>query len=267
MSTSNQGNKPINVLVIGGSDPGCGAGIQADIKTLMRQSAYGLTVLIAVTAQNTMGVNEIYPLPPSIVAAQISALAADFDIAAVKIGMLAKPELVEVVVEAARRYNWPHIVLDPIIRAHTGKLLLKAGGLEVLKERLLPLAEVVTPNITEAETLAKLKIANLDEMKKAALKIGTMGVKNVFLKGGHIGDGATDILLCDNKLTILRGEPVAGAQVHGTGCMLSSIIAAELGKGSSTQAAALKAKETVNQAIKSSLKVGKGNRVADWQHI
>ncbi len=119
MNTSNQGNKPVNVLIIGGSDPGGGAGVQADIKTLLRQGVYGLSVLTAVTAQNTMGVNEVYPLPPKIVAEQISALAADFDIMAVKIGMLAEPEIVEVIVEGARRHRWPHIVLDPIIRAHT----------------------------------------------------------------------------------------------------------------------------------------------------
>lgn len=263
MSTSNQANKLLKVLAIGGSDPSGGAGIQADIKTLRRQGIYGLSALTAVTVQNTKGVDRVFPLPPQLVSEQISALAGDFDIMAVKIGMLAEAGIVEAVAAELRTHHLPGIVLDPIFYAHTGKELLSIEALPILIKNLLPLAEMITPNIKEAEIITKQRITNIEDMKIAAFRIGAMGVKNVFLKGGHLGDCATDILLCDGKLMVLRGEQIPGRQVHGTGCMLASVIAAELAKGKPLVEAARTAKVTVNRAVKYSLKLGKGLDILD----
>lgn len=221
------------VLSIAGSDSGGGAGIQADLKTFSALGCYGMTAITAITAQNTQGVRAIHGVPPDMLRAQIDAVVEDIGVDAVKIGMLHAPDVVAVVVDAIRRFRLPHVVLDPVMVATSGDRLMAAETVQVLVRDLFPLATVVTPNLDEAALLLGRPIAGISALDEAALALLALGAPAVLLKGGHLpGNEVVDVLaLSDGTLKHLRSARIATHNGHGTGCTLSSAIAAHLALG------------------------------------
>ncbi len=252
-----------NVLTIAGSDSGGGAGIQADLKTFSALGAYGLSVITALTAQNTRAVTAIHDVPPDMVVAQLDAVFDDIRIDAVKIGMLSRPEVIEVVADRLRRHDARAIVLDPVMVAKSGDALLQPDAVSALITHLLPLALVITPNLPEAGVLLDgPPPADVDGMRQAAAAIRALGPKAVLLKGGHLTDGdAVDIFDDGQAMKELRSARVATSSTHGTGCTLSAAIAALLGQGRSLAAAVDEAKIYIGQAIAAAggLDVGRGH--------
>ena len=246
-------------LTIAGSDSGAGAGVQADLKTFSALGVYGTTVITALTAQNTQGVKEIFPLPASFVKRQIEAIMDDIKIEVAKTGMLYSSEIMQVVAEAAEKYGLK-LVVDPVFRAGSGDLLIKEENKEALIRLLIPKAHIVIPNRFEAEDIAGMKIENLDEMKKAAEKIAELGVKAVIIKGGHLDEKSktiTDILYHNGEFRIFT-KPRVDVKPHGGGCSFSSAIAAYLAYGNSISQAVEKAEKFIGEALKFALKVGRG---------
>ncbi|GMG82422.1 bifunctional hydroxymethylpyrimidine kinase/phosphomethylpyrimidine kinase [Paralimibaculum aggregatum] len=249
-------------LTIAGSDSGGGAGIQADLKTFSALGVYGASVITAVTAQNTQAVTAVHPIPTDIVAAQIAAVLADIDVAAVKIGMLGTPELIACVAEALERFAGP-VVLDPVMVAKSGAVLLPESSVEALRSRLLPRATVLTPNIPEAAQLLGVPEADSDAALKAqgrALRV--LGAGAVLMKGGHAaGETCTDWLIAESAETPLAAPRIATRNTHGTGCTLSSAIAAGLAKGQPLGAAVDAAHGWLHAAIRAAdgLAVGHGH--------
>ncbi len=268
MAHSPSSNQPprsyCRVLTIAGSDSGGGAGIQADLKTFAALGCYGTSAVTALTAQNTVGVSGIHPVPPDFVAAQIRAVLSDIGADAVKIGMLYSAELIRVVADELRRFNVPNIVLDPVMVAQSGDRLLQVDAVEAIKAHLLPLADVVTPNLPEAEVLIGRCIRNLPEMRDAAHDLGRFGSRSVLMKGGHLEEAeSSDVLyLCrEERYVTLTVERVVSPNTHGTGCTLSSAIAAGLAKGASVEEAVRRAKDYISRAIRSgaSYVLGRGH--------
>jgi hydroxymethylpyrimidine/phosphomethylpyrimidine kinase len=252
-----------NILTIAGSDSGGGAGIQADLKTFSALGAYGCSVITALTAQNTRAVTGIHEVPAAFVTAQLDAVLDDIDIAAVKIGMLATPEVIDAVAAGLERHRVRIVVLDPVMVAKSGDHLLRPEAVHALCERLLPLASVVTPNLLEAGVLLDMEPA-VDEagMVEMAARLRTLGPQAVLLKGGH-REGAESIDVFDDG-----GEPLTlatpridTANTHGTGCTLSSALAALLGQGMAPRDAVRAAKAYITEAIRASdrLRVGSGH--------
>ena len=223
----------VRVLSIAGSDSGGGAGIQADLKTFAALGCYGMTAITAITAQNTQGVRAIHGIPPEMLRAQIDAVVEDIGVDAVKIGMLHSPEIVAVVADAVRRHGLPHVVLDPVMVATSGDRLMAAETVQVLVRELFPLAEVITPNLDEAALLLGHAIGGPESLDAAARELLALGAPAVLLKGGHLaGDAGIDVLvLPDRTLQHLRSPRIATHNGHGTGCTLSSAIAAHLALG------------------------------------
>lgn len=246
------------VLTIAGSDPSSGAGIQADLKTFTAFGVYGITVLTSITVQNTKGVEGIYDLPPNFVASQLESVLNDIGADAVKTGMLSTAEVVQVTCEAIRRFQIPNLLVDPVMKSHAGQRLLKEEAVQILKEELIPLATVVTPNIPEAEVLSGIKIESLDEMKEAAKEIYRLGAGSVLVKGGHLEEGAVDILYDGRKFTEFRAERIVAKEVHGTGCVYSAAITVGLAQGKSLRKSIEEAKDFVTRAIKQALSLGSG---------
>jgi hydroxymethylpyrimidine/phosphomethylpyrimidine kinase len=246
------------VLTIAGSDSSAGAGIQADLKTFAANGVYGLSVITAVTAQNTQGVSAVENLSNEIVAKQMQAIFSDIAVDAVKIGMVSQAQTISVIAEELSKYQAPNIVLDTVMVSSSGYPLLEPRAQQVLVQKLLPLAKVVTPNIPEAEVLSKIAISNIDDMKKAAKCISQMGPQHVLVKGGHALGDPVDVLFDGSEFTILPGKRVNTTNTHGTGCTLSSAIAANLAKGVSVCAAVSSAKEFITMAIEHSLTIGRG---------
>jgi hydroxymethylpyrimidine/phosphomethylpyrimidine kinase len=261
------------VLTIAGSDSGGGAGIQADLKTFAARGVYGMSALTAITAQNTVGVQGVVELTPDFVARQIDSVVSDIGVDAVKTGMIANAAIIEVVAGKVQDYNLPHLVVDPVMVAKGGDLLLRPDATRVLIKRLIPLAEVVTPNAHEAEALSGRRILTLDDMQRAAEQIRALGAANVIVKGGHVeafeGE-AVDVLYDGKEFTLLRAPRIASENTHGTGCTFASAIAAELAKGASVREAAQTAKAYVSTAIRGSAAwhLGKGhgplNHFSQW---
>lgn len=249
------------VLTIAGSDPSGGAGIQADLKTFSAFGVYGITVLTSITAQNTKGVQGIYDLPSDFVALQLESVLNDIGADAAKTGMLSTAEVIQVTCEAIRKFQIPNLVVDPVMKSHTGQRLLKEEAVRILKEELIPLATVVTPNIPEAEALSGIRIKSSVEMKEAAKEIYRLGAGSVLVKGGHLEDGAVDILYDGREFTEFRTERIAGGGVHGTGCVYSAAIAAGLAQGKSLSKSIEEAKDFVTRAIKEALSLGSGLRL------
>jgi hydroxymethylpyrimidine/phosphomethylpyrimidine kinase len=253
-----------NVLTIAGSDSGGGAGIQADLKTFSALGAYGASVITALTAQNTRTVSAIHDLPPEFVSAQMDAVFDDIDFTAVKIGMLSRPAIIEVVADRLRCYRAQNIVLDPVMVAKSGDRLLRAEAVSALRRHLLPLATVVTPNLPEAAVLLDLEEAE-DEagMIDAAARLRALGPQAVLLKGGHLVKGADSIDVLDDgaEPLTLAAPRIATENTHGTGCTLSSAIAALLARGLSLRDAVRGAKAYVTAAISAAdrLMVGHGH--------
>jgi hydroxymethylpyrimidine/phosphomethylpyrimidine kinase len=253
-----------NVLTIAGSDSGGGAGIQADLKTFSALGVYGASVITALTAQNTRAVTAIHDVPPEFVVAQLDAVFDDIAIAAVKIGMLSSPAIIEAVADGLRRRAATHIVLDPVMVAKSGDRLLREDAVSALEERLLPLATVITPNLPEAEVLLETAVArNEAGMIEAAARLRALGPKAVLLKGGHLETGARSIDVLDDGAGpfTLAAPRIATGNTHGTGCTLSSAIAALLARGLPLRAAVREAKAYVTAAIRAAdrLRVGHGH--------
>ncbi len=251
------------VMTIAGSDPSGGAGVQADLKVFSALGVWGLSVFTSLTAQNSEGVEGVFPLSPEFVSRQLECLLKDGKPRAAKTGMLLNSSVVEAVAEGVRRHNLENLVVDPVMEAKGGKILLKEEGREILRERLLPLALVVTPNLKEAERLAGVRIEGRDDMRKAALAIHELGPQWVLLKGGHLVGNPVDLLSNGKDLYEFGGQRVGGEGVHGTGCTLSAAIAAYLAWGKGVVEAVQLAKDYLSEALHHTFKVGKGYPVLD----
>ena len=240
------------VLTIAGSDSGGGAGIQADLKTFSALGCYGMTVVTALTAQNTTGVTGIHAVPPAFAGEQLEAIFTDIGADAVKIGMLYSAELIETVAGQLVKHDARNIVLDPVMVAQSGDKLLQDDAVSALKKHLIPLAAVVTPNLPEAAILLGQDHIQPGRLQAAAESLAQYGSRSVLIKGGHLeGNDSTDLLYLseENRLVRLNGERIATRNNHGTGCTLSSAIAAYLAKGDEIEAAVEKAKQYISAAI------------------
>ena len=246
-------------LSIAGSDSGGGAGIQADIKTMTMNGVFAMTAVTALTAQNTTGVCEIEEASPEFLGQQIDAVFEDIFPDAVKIGMVSSAELVKVIADRLSRYKARHIVVDPVMVATSGSSLIKTDAVQAVAEELLPLAEVATPNIPEAEVLSEMKITGREDMQKAAKIISEKYGCAVLLKGGHSINDASDLLCKGNELRWFEGERIDNPNTHGTGCTLSSAIAANLAKGFSLEESVQRAKEYISGALAAMLDLGSGS--------
>jgi hydroxymethylpyrimidine/phosphomethylpyrimidine kinase len=251
-------------LTIAGSDCSGGAGIQADLKTFAANGCYGMSVITALTAQNTQGVTGIHPVPVDFVAQQLDAVLADLGADAVKIGMLFSPELIETVARKLQEYRISRIVLDPVMVAQSGDKLLRDDAVEALKTHLIPMAEIVTPNLPEAEVLLGRKISALDEMSGAATDLAQLGCRNVLVKGGHLEGEASDdclYLATEKRLVRLPGARIETRNNHGTGCTLSSAIAAFLARDFEMEEAVRRAKAYVAATIQTgaAYRIGHGH--------
>jgi hydroxymethylpyrimidine/phosphomethylpyrimidine kinase len=247
------------VLTIAGSDSGGGAGIQADIKAMSANGVFAMSVITAVTAQNTEEVTEVFELPTSIIAAQIDAVFDDFEVAAVKTGMLSSTAIVETVARMLKPQNVTNLVVDPVMISKTGHPLLKLDAIESVKQRLFPLALLVTPNVHEAQHLSGIEIKTLADARRAAKVIHGFGCKHVLIKGGHLlAERATDLLYDGRFFNVFKGTYIDTPHTHGTGCTFASAIAAHLARGKSVSDAVQTAKTYLTEAIRHSLAIGHG---------
>ena len=249
------------VLIIAGSDSGGGAGIQGDIKTVTCLGGYAASAITALTAQNTLGVFGIHEVPEAFIRQQVSLVMDDIGADAFKTGMLQNKGVISAVAESIAPYtNVIPLVLDPVMFAKGGAALLQQDAVATLKEKLIPLAAVITPNIPEAEHLAEMKIATVNDMKTAAARILTFGCKAVLLKGGHLdGDPVTDVLFSVDGIEIFEQPRLITSHTHGTGCALASAIATGLAQGLSLKDAVLRARDYVRKAIELAPGFGKGH--------
>lgn len=248
-----------NVLTIAGSDSSGGAGIQADLKTFCALGTYGMSVITAVTAQNTLGVTGVEEISPRMVAAQIDAVFQDIRVDAVKIGMVSSVDIIKTIASKLREYKAKNIVVDPVMVSKSGHHLLRPEARDALIRELIPLACVVTPNLMEAEVLTSIEISSIGHMEQAARAIHSMGPANVLVKGGHLeGDEAVDILFDGKNFAYCKSKRIHTKNTHGTGCTLSSATAAYLAKGYQVKEAVKKAKDYITVAIKHSIELGKG---------
>ena len=246
-------------LTIAGSDSGGGAGIQADLKTFAAFGVYGNSAITAVTAQNTRGVTSARAMDPALVVAQIEAVASDFTIAATKIGMLANAGIIAAVADAITRLALPAVVLDPVMVAKGGDHLLEASAVAALRELLIPLAGVLTPNIPEAEALTGLTIHSVSDQREAAARLVGLGAQAVVVKGGHLRGRAIDVWHDGTRFIELDAERIDTPHTHGTGCTFSSAIAACLALGHDPEDAARRAKAYVTGAIRHAPGLGHGH--------
>jgi len=248
-------------LTIAGSDSGGGAGIQADLKTFSAFQVFGMSVLTAATAQNSLGVHGVHELPPAFVVRQIDAVLGDFGADAVKLGMLASTPIVTAVAARLRHHRVERLVVDPVMVAKSGDLLLAADAREALVAEILPLALVVTPNLHEASVLAGIPVETVAEMQEAARRILALGPRWVLVKGGHLKTDPTDILWDGREVTRLDAPRIESRNTHGTGCTFSAAIAAGLARGRPLADAARDAKAYVRRAIQEGFQPGHGTGV------
>jgi len=247
-------------LTIAGSDSGGGAGIQADLKTFAAFDVYGASVVTALTAQNTRGVRAIAAVEPAFVAAQIDAVLDDLDVAAAKTGMLLSAAVIDAVADRLAARPVPHLVVDPVLVATSGEALLEPAALARLRERLVPLATLLTPNLREAEALTGRSVTRPADMRQAARMLLDLGARAVLLKGGHLEGEALDLLDDGRNVRELSAPRIATHDAHGTGCTLSAAIAAGLARGLDLGAAVEGAKRYVTRAIERAARVGQGAR-------
>ena len=248
------------VLAIAGSDSGGGAGIQADIKTITSLGAHALTVITALTAQNSLGVLGIHPVPPGFIARQIEAIVEDRPPHSVKVGMVFTAGAVKTVSRMIAAYRLSPVVVDPVLRASTGRFLLEPGAIRLLRDRLLPLATVVTPNLHEAELLTGKRVRTLKQMERAALEISRMGPR-VVIKGGHLKRESTDVLFDGKDVTVFSGKKIVSTSTHGTGCVFSSALATFLALEKNLKEATQSAHDLVRKAIQGGYSAGRGTGV------
>ena len=248
-------------LTIAGSDSGGGAGIQADLKTFAAHGVYGTSAITALTAQNTIGVSGVHVAPDDFVTAQIEAVVADLGCDAVKTGMLANSTIVEAVAAAVEALELPNLVVDPVMVAKSGDHLLDEEAVHALRWTLLRMARVVTPNIPEAEVLAKMSITSLEGMREAAKRIAALKPGAVVIKGGHLaGPEVVDVLYERGEFMEFTGPRIEGRNTHGTGCTFAAAIAAQLAKGAALKDAVPAAKTYVEGAMRNGIPLGKGHR-------
>ena len=250
------------VLTIAGSDSGGGAGIQADLKTFQERDVFGMSVITAITAQNTTGVQGVHPVPIEMVKQQWTSVLSDFNVAAIKTGMLVNGEYMKAVAEVYKEVASIPLVIDPVMIAKGGHPLMEKSAVSVMREILAPLAMVITPNIPEAEALADMSISSKEDMVKAAERLQEKGCRNIVIKGGHAVDAshADDLLMLENGEQIwLCSERIDTKETHGTGCTFAACIAAELGKGHSVEESVRTAKKFIQAAIRSHLGIGHGH--------
>jgi hydroxymethylpyrimidine kinase/phosphomethylpyrimidine kinase len=246
------------VLIIAGSDPGAGAGLQQDLKVTTLLGAYGLTVVTALTIQNSQGVRAVHPVAPDVVAAQLDAVLGDFPVAAVKVGMLATPEIVRTVADRLKSLDHIPVVLDPVLAAGGGFPLLTEAGIDTLKEELFPLTHLLTPNAPEAARLTGLKVQTPDDLEAAARRLKNLGPGWVLAKGGHLPGEPVDVLTDGINAYRLPGMRLPAPHHHGSGCLLASACAAALAQGLSLPEAVNQARTLTAQALKYGLPLGRG---------
>lgn len=251
-------------LTIAGSDSSGGAGIQADLKTMLANHVYGMSAITALTAQNTTGVTDIMEVTPEFLAEQLDSIFTDIRPDAVKTGMVSSSQLIEIIADKLREYEAVNIVVDPVMVATSGAKLMCDDAMETLKKKLLTLATVITPNIPEGEVLAGMKITSKEDMVTAAEKISNTYGCSVLLKGGHSLNDANDLLVEPGKEPVwFKGRRIANTNTHGTGCTLSSAIASNLAKGKSLEEAVKGAKNYISGALAAGLDLGKGSGPMD----
>ncbi len=247
------------VLTIAGSDSGGGAGIQADLKVITLLGGFGMSAITALTAQNTVGVQGIHEVPPRFVEEQMDAVLSDIGVDAVKTGMLANREIIEVVSRKIKQYRVKKVVVDPVMISKSGASLLRRDAQETLIRKLIPMAWVVTPNLMEASVLVGFKVNSLKGMRKAARKIYLMGTKYVVVKGGHLKGRAVDLFYDGERFSEIEGPRIESKNTHGTGCTFASALATFLARGDTVYGAVQKAKTFITLAIQSGLNLGKGH--------
>lgn len=245
-------------LTIAGSDSGGGAGIQADLKVFFALGCHGTSAITALTAQNTVGVSGVHEVPANFVEQQISVVVEDFGVDAAKTGMLASAAIVETVADAVLSHGL-RVVVDPVFVSKHGHLLLAAEAVSAMRTRLLPVAEVVTPNLFEAGALLDREVSTLEQMEDAARMLHATGARNVLIKGGHLEGAAIDVLYDGMEVRRLEGPRYDSSDTHGTGCALSAAIAARLAQGDDVPDAVASAKGFVSGAIKNGLRLGHGH--------
>ena len=256
-------------LTIAGSDSGGGAGIQADLKTFSAFRVFGMSVITAVTAQNSLGVQGVENLPPAFVALQLRSVLSDFGTGAAKCGMLSTAPIIEAVAATLADDPVEKLVVDPVMVAKSGDALLQADARTALADRILPLALVVTPNLPEAEVLAGMRVAEPEDMEEAARRIHRLGPRYVLVKGGHLKGDAIDLLWNGKVFTAFRAPRIDSGNTHGTGCTLSAAIAAGLARGQAIGDAIRDAKAYVTRAIREGFAAGRGvgqlrHFIAEW---
>lgn len=258
----NKNYKYTAVLTIAGSDSGGGAGIQADIKTFSALGCFGTSAITAITVQNTKGVSAIHAVPTAIIKGQIEAVMEDIKPSAIKIGMINAPEVVITIAECLNKYPNVPVVFDPVMVATSGDRLIQDETIELLKKDLFPLATLLTPNLDEAEILAGIKINTKEDMISAGKLINEFGAKAVLVKGGHLkGAMVYDVLVENGKASLFDDSKIETANMHGTGCTLSSAIAAEIAKGNVLKTAIINARGYIRGALLhgADVKTGEGN--------
>lgn len=249
---------PPVVLTIAGFDPSSGAGITADIKTIAAHGCYGIAAITALTAQSTAGVRRVSPTDPGLFRETLSELTSDIKPASVHIGMLGSAEIALAIAVFLQRTNPPHVVLDPVFKSSSGARLIDDEGIKVLAEKLLPLADAITPNAEEAGVLTGLHVGYVDDMRQAAQKLHEMGAKGVVITGGHL-DKATDLLSPENgEIQMFKSDRQESNSTHGTGCAFSTAIACHLAHGRALPEAVLLSKAYVTAAIANAYPIGKG---------
>lgn len=256
-------------LTIAGSDSGGGAGIQADLKTFAARGVYGMSAITALTAQNTVGVQGVFEIPPAFVAMQIDSVVSDIRPDAVKTGMLSSAPIIEIVAAKIREHHLLPLVVDPVMVAKSGDPLLRNDARDALIRQLLPLATVITPNLHEARALSGFEITNLEDMRRAARAIRSMGSQYVVVKGGHLPEtsDAIDLLFDGETFQEFRAPRVQSEHTHGTGCTFASAIAAELAKGNPIAEAVAIAKDYLTQIIRASAQLGIGHGHGPMNHM
>jgi hydroxymethylpyrimidine/phosphomethylpyrimidine kinase len=252
---------PPVVLTIAGFDPSSGAGVTADIKTIAAHECFGVSCITALTVQSTLGVRRVEGVDPKIVAETLHALVSDFAVEAVHIGMLGNAELVAVVADFLGKARLPHVVLDPILKSSSGADLLDAAGTQLLIERLIPLAEVITPNLDEASVLTGMAVTNLDQMREAAVRLHVLGAANVVVTGGHL-EKAIDLLSFatsrGTEQEVFKADRQRSNSTHGTGCAFATAAACHLALGRGLPEAVLLSKAYVSAAITNAYPLGLG---------
>lgn len=249
-------------LTIAGSDCGGGAGIQADLKTFQELGAYGMSAITAVTAQNTLGVHGIYPVELAGIQAQLEAIGDDLEPDALKTGMLYNAEIIELVADLIKHFSWRNLVIDPVMTAKGGSILLQQKALRSLIDKLLPLSTVMTPNIPEAEIITNMSIRTLSEREEAARRIKQMGTRFVIIKGGHVPEEEqriVDLVYDGQQFSYLESDRIPTRHTHGTGCTYSAALTAELAHGKTVPEAIHTAKNFIHSAIENGLGIGGGH--------